>query len=79
MHFYFFAADPRGRFADNIKNDILDETNIFHADPRMKNGVMPCRQHLLNCILVHFGLVAVLVLSFLCRGNLRDVYDFMRF
>ena len=26
---------------DNIKNDILDVTYIFHTDSCMKNGVMP--------------------------------------
>jgi len=45
----------------------------------MKNGVMPCRQHLSNYILVHFGVIAVLILTFHCRNNLRDVYVFMRF
>jgi hypothetical protein len=36
----------------------------------MKNGFMPCRQQLSNCILVHLGVIAVLILTFLCRNNL---------
>jgi hypothetical protein len=76
MRFYYFrrrpayaqgfvAASPTQTDTDSIKNDILDVTYIFHAGSRMKNGVMPCRQYLFNCILVHLGAIAVLFLTFL--------------